>query len=69
MISIVILAMYSIYIYFFGDTPPSGYTTLVLFMSISFTILFFLVGIIGIYVGYNFDENKKRPLYIIKNFY
>lgn len=65
----VILAAYSIYVYFFGNTPPSGYTTLVLFMSISFTILFFLVGIIGIYVGYNFDENKKRPLYIIKKFY
>lgn len=65
----VILAIYSIYVYFFGNTPPSGYTTLILFMSISFTILFFLVGIIGIYVGYNFDENKKRPLYIIKEFY
>ncbi|MDA3816605.1 MAG: glycosyltransferase family 2 protein [Prolixibacteraceae bacterium] len=65
----VILTVYSIYVYFFGDTPPSGYTTLVLFMSISFTILFFLVGIIGIYVGYNFDENKKRPLYIIKKIY
>lgn len=65
----VILAVYSIYVYFFGNTPPSGYTTLVLFMSISFTLLFFLVGIIGIYVGYNFDENKQRPLYIIKKIY
>lgn len=62
----ICMAVYSLFVYFFGDTPPSGYTTLVLFMSISFTLLFFLVGIIGIYVGYNFDENKKRPLYIVK---
>lgn len=61
----VLLAMYSIYEYFFGNTPPSGYTTLVLFMSISFSILFILIGIIGVYVGYTFDESKKRPIYLI----
>lgn len=61
----VSLAIYSIYEYFFGNTPPSGYTTLVLFMSISFSILFILIGIIGVYVGYNFDESKKRPIYLI----
>ncbi len=62
----VILSLYSLWIYFFGVTPPSGYTTIILFLSISFSILFFLVGIIGIYVGYLFDEQKKRPIYIIK---
>lgn len=60
-----LLAIYSVFVYFFGSTPPSGYTTLILFMSIGFTIMFFLIGIIGIYVGYNFDESKKRPIYII----
>lgn len=60
-----LLAIYSVCVYFFGNTPPSGYTTLILFMSIGFTIMFFLIGIIGIYVGYNFDESKKRPIYII----
>ncbi len=61
----VLLAIYSIFIFFFGNTPPSGYTTLVLFMSVSFSILFILIGIIGVYVGYNFDESKKRPIYLI----
>ena len=61
----VLLAIYSIYIFFFGNTPPSGYTTLVLFMSVSFSILFILIGIIGVYVGYNFDESKKRPMDLI----
>lgn len=63
----LILGLYSLYTYFFGATPPSGYTTIVLFMSISFAILFFLVGIIGIYVGYLFDEQKNRPLYLVKS--
>lgn len=62
----VILGIYSLWIFFFGETPPSGYTTIVLFLSVSFAILFFLVGIIGIYIGYLFDEQKKRPIYIIE---
>jgi hypothetical protein len=33
---------------------------------VSFSILFFMVGIIGIYVGYLFDEQKKRPIYVIE---
>jgi len=61
----LVLSVYTLYVYFFGNTPPSGYTTLVLFMSISFSILFILIGIIGVYVGYNFDESKKRPIYLI----
>lgn len=61
----VVLGVYTLLIYIFGNTPPSGYTTIVLFISLSFSILFFLIGIIGIYVGYVFDEIKKRPIYII----
>jgi polyisoprenyl-phosphate glycosyltransferase len=63
----IILGFYSLWTYFFGATPPSGYTTLILFLSISFAILFFLVGIIGMYVGYLFEEQKNRPIYIINN--
>jgi polyisoprenyl-phosphate glycosyltransferase len=62
----IIVGIYSMCVYFFGKTPPSGYTTIVLFLSISFSILFFLVGIIGIYTGYLFDEQKKRPIYIVE---
>jgi dolichol-phosphate mannosyltransferase len=62
----LILGIYSLWTYFFGVTPPSGYTTIVLFMSVSFAILFFLVGIIGVYVGYLFEEQKNRPVYLIK---
>ncbi len=61
-----LLGFYTLWVYLFGQTPPSGYTTIVLFMSVSFMILFFLIGIIGIYVGYLFDEQKNRPLYIVE---
>jgi dolichol-phosphate mannosyltransferase len=62
----LILGIYTLGTYFFGTTPPSGYTTIVLFISLSFSILFFLIGIIGLYVGFLFDEQKNRPLYIVK---
>ncbi|HRV89054.1 MAG TPA: glycosyltransferase family 2 protein [Prolixibacteraceae bacterium] len=62
----LILGLYSLWVFFFGQTPPSGYTTIILFLSVSFAILFFLIGIIGIYTGYLFDEQKKRPLYIVE---
>jgi glycosyltransferase involved in cell wall biosynthesis len=62
----IILGIYTLCVFFFGKTPPSGYTTIVLFLSVSFSILFFMVGIIGIYVGYLFDEQKKRPIYVIE---
>lgn len=61
----MILGIYTLVKFFVQDSIPSGYTTIVLFLSINFTILFFLIGIIGMYVGYNFDESKKRPIYLI----
>ena len=62
----LVLGIYTVIVYLFGTEPPSGYTTIVLFLSLSFSILFFLIGIIGIYVGYLFEEQKKRPLYLVE---
>ncbi|MDT8308482.1 MAG: glycosyltransferase family 2 protein, partial [Bacteroidales bacterium] len=58
--------VYSIVIKISGGAPP-GYTTLIVFMSFMFAIQFFLIGILGLYIGYIFDENKKRPIYIVDN--
>ena len=60
------LGAYSAVKYFSEDSIPSGYTTIVMFLSFNFTILFFLIGIIGMYVGYTFEESKKRPIYLVK---
>jgi dolichol-phosphate mannosyltransferase len=63
----IVLIIYSIYQYFWGVTPPSGYTTLILFNSLSFTILFFLLSILSIYFGKIIDEVKDRPIYLVKS--
>ncbi len=59
------VGIYSIIMKFLEQTPP-GYTTLVVLSSFMFSILFFVLGIMGLYIGYMFEEQKKRPLYIIK---
>lgn len=58
------LSIYSVIMKIAGLAPP-GYTTIVVFLSVMFAIQFFLIGILGLYIGYIFEENKKRPLYII----
>ncbi|MCI5058705.1 MAG: glycosyltransferase family 2 protein [Flavobacteriales bacterium] len=61
-----ILGFYSLYIFFFGEKPPSGYTTQILFMAICFAILFFLLGIQSIYFSKSIEEIRSRPIYIVK---
>lgn len=58
------VAMYSIVMKFI-DQPVSGYTTIIVFLGVMFSIQFFILGIIGEYIGFLFDEQKKRPIYII----
>ena len=60
------MLVYSLVMWFI-DTPVSGYTTLVVFMCLFASVQLFIVGLIGQYVGYIFDEVKNRPIYIVKN--
>jgi dolichol-phosphate mannosyltransferase len=60
------VGVYSLVVYIFFATPPPGYTTLILFISLGFSILFFLIGIIGVYLGFTFEENRRRPIYITR---
>ena len=57
---------YTLYMFLFGNTPPSGYTTIVLFMAFAFSLLFVVITIISIYFEKAIDEMKNRPIYIIK---
>ncbi|MFW6326681.1 MAG: glycosyltransferase [Bacteroidota bacterium] len=59
------VGIYSLIMKLTGETP-AGYTTLVVLISMGFAIQFFLIGIIGVYIGYNFNESKQRPIYIIE---
>ncbi len=62
------VTVYSIIMKIAGQAPP-GYTTIIVFISVMFAIQFFLIGILGLYIGYIFEENKKRPIYIIDRTY
>ena len=59
-----LVLIYSIIMKMINIVTP-GYTTIVVLMSFLFATQFFLIGIIGIYIGYLFDESKGRPIYII----
>jgi dolichol-phosphate mannosyltransferase len=62
----IAVGLYSVIMKFTGVTPP-GYTTLVVIMSAFFAVQFFLIGIIGLYIGFVFNEQKRRPIYIIED--
>ncbi len=60
------LGVYSIIVKMMGYVIP-GYTTLIVATSFLFAVQFFIIGIMGEYVGFIFIENKQRPIYIIRD--
>jgi polyisoprenyl-phosphate glycosyltransferase len=44
-----------------------GWSSLILLVTISSSILMILIGIIGIYVGMIFQEVKRRPVYLLRS--
>ena len=50
---------------FYGSDWPSGWTSLILSIYFIGGIIIINLGVIGYYVGRNYDESKKRPLYFI----
>ncbi len=51
--------------FFYGSDWPSGWTSLILSIYFIGGIIITNLGVIGYYVGRNYDESKKRPLYFI----
>lgn len=60
------VGIYSIIIKLLGYVIP-GYTTIVVLISFLLAIQFFILGIIGEYIGFIFNEIKRRPIYIVEN--
>lgn len=61
-----IFGIYTVYNYFVLDTIPSGYTTIMLFLTISFSLLFVTLSTLMLYFEKTIQELKNRPIYIIK---
>lgn len=60
----LIVTVYSVIMKLSGFVIP-GYTTLVVLISFLFSVQLFVVGIIGQYIAFLFEESKGRPIYII----
>ena len=61
--------VYTLIVYFFGDAPPSGYSTMVILQALGFTVLSFMITVLSAYFGRSLFEIRDRPIYIIKNTY
>jgi len=60
----VLYAIASVISWFAGRTVP-GWTTTVMLVSFLFSVQFFMLGVLGEYVGRIYEQVKRRPLYII----
>jgi glycosyltransferase involved in cell wall biosynthesis len=61
----VLFAAYSVYVKFFLDRSPEGFTALILVITFVSGIQLLFLGIIGEYLGRVYEETKGRPNYII----
>ena len=64
-VSSLILGFWSLFSYFYYDTV-AGWASLITIITFQFALVFFSIGMIGIYVGRIFEINQQRPLYIIR---
>ena len=61
----IILMIYTV-VSFLRVGTPNGYATIICLICFMFSVLFFIVGIIGEYLGLILAEQKDRPLYIVE---
>ena len=61
----IIMMIYTI-VSFIRVGTPSGYATTICLICFMFSVLFFIVGIIGEYLGIILAEIKDRPIYIVE---
>lgn len=61
-----IYALYLFIRYFFLDVPVQGWTSVMVSIFFIGGLIFFQLGIIGLYLGKIFNEAKNRPIYLIK---
>lgn len=64
LLSSLAVAAISLVGWWFGS-PPSGYTTIMIFITTVAATQFALLGILGEYVAQLVDEAKGRPIYIV----
>ncbi len=61
-----ILAFIFTVTYFIDQTVPSGWTTMVVALSLFSGVQLIVLGILGTYIGGIYEEVRSRPRYIIE---
>jgi dolichol-phosphate mannosyltransferase len=64
-LSLLAILYFIVQYLFFSNFPFSGFGTIVVLMLLMFSILFFLIGILGEYVALIYSEVKGRPLFVV----
>lgn len=61
--------LYAVYLfcrYFFMDEHVQGWTSVMVSLFFIGGLIFFNIGVLGLYIGKIFNETKGRPLYLIR---
>ena len=53
--------------YFIDPNLPIGWTSSIASIFLMGGLTIAVIGVVGIYVGYTFEESKRRPLYLIED--
>jgi glycosyltransferase involved in cell wall biosynthesis len=61
----VVYGIYALVLQVLTDRPIPGWTSLLVMVSFIGAIQLFILGLLGLYIGYMFDEIKGRPIYIV----
>lgn len=59
--------LYRVVLYFVHGSVPTGWTSLIASIYLMGGIILISNGVLGIYIGYIFNEVKARPLYVIRS--
>lgn len=61
-----IYALIRIVIFLITGSVPAGWTSLIVLVCFLSGVILISNGILGIYIGYIFNEVKQRPLYVVR---
>lgn len=62
----LLVAVVTLVQYFSSSHLPSGWTTIVILISMFSGVQLVFLGVIGEYIGFIFDEVKARPRYVVE---
>lgn len=65
MIAAFLYALYAVYVRLFLGISPTGFTALIVVVTLLSGVQLLVLGVIGEYLGRVYEEAKGRPLYVV----